>query len=143
MSLKLLTLFSKTNARTKNSLSRRGFFSINLGTQNLLAVKTLKVKKQAFLKRYTKSDSLSKCSKPFYKLRGVFSIKCAGQNNFSANHLRKSAISELFNTFPALIWTYCSQRSIYCQTAAVDSYLLLVWAASSARNGGGSVPGAL
>jgi hypothetical protein len=62
----------------------------------------------------------------FTYLRGVFRIKCAGQNNFNTNHFRSSAISGLIKACLVPTWTYSSQRSIYCQKAVADSFLLLI-----------------
>ncbi len=55
-------------------------------------------------------------------VRGVFRIKCAGQNNFSTKYFRSSATSGLFKACLMPIWTYRSQRSIYCRKAAADRF---------------------
>jgi hypothetical protein len=66
-----------------------------------------------------------------YSIRGVFRIKCAGQNNFNTNHFISSAISGLFKARSLLIRTYHSQWSIYHQKAAPDSFLQLIRATPS------------
>jgi hypothetical protein len=64
-------------------------------------------------------------------LRGVFRIKCAGQNNFDTNHFRSSAISGLLKAHLLRIQTNRWQRSIYRRKAAADCFLLLIRATPS------------
>jgi hypothetical protein len=61
----------------------------------------------------------------------VFRIKCAGQNNFTTNHFRSSAISGLFKAYFMPFWMYRSQRSTYRRKAAAESFLLLIRATPS------------
>jgi hypothetical protein len=61
----------------------------------------------------------------------VFRIKCVGRNNFKTNHFKSLAISGLFKACLMPIRTYRLQRSLYRQTAAVDSFLQLIQATPS------------